>query len=314
MDRFLKNEQGLALTLPLLGVTLALVGVLAVTQIIKNKSSVNIQPSVAISVTPSPTPTASPSASPSPIPTVTISLTPKVQSGPAATTPPGYGYGYITVNTERGSFPTHVITLPISSQMVTDTASEGDCENDCPTLALADYVSRNGAVAGINGTYFCPDTYDDCQSKKNSTDFPVYNTRLSRWTSEKTLFWNSRSIIYQDGGGMHFMQDAKSFGGGLKAGIVNYPGLLNGGQDITSAFSLSAKQSSKGTAGGIGFNSTHIHLVIASNVNMADLASIFKTLGDTYALNLDGGGSSALWFGGYKVGPGRALPNAVLFK
>jgi hypothetical protein len=30
------------------------------------------------------------------------------------------------------------------------------------------------------------------------------------------------------------------------------------------------------------------------------------------ALNLDGGGTSAMWLGSYKVGPGRLLPNAVL--
>lgn len=296
-------------------IVLVLLGVFATIQHVRTQEIKSL-PTPTITLSPSPSPTTSPSASPtlSPSPKPSITATPKPQAGPAATTPPGYGYGYITVNTDRGSFPAHVITLSISSQMVTDTASEGDCENDCPTLSLADYVNRNGAVAGINGTYFCPDTYEDCSSKKNSTDFPVYNSRLSKWISEKTLFWNSRSIIYQDGGGMHFLQDAKSFRGGLKAGIVNYPGLLNGGQDITNAFSLSAKQSSKGTAGGIGFNSTHIHLVIANNVNMADLAAIFKALGDTNALNLDGGGSSALWFGGYKVGPGRSLPNAVLFK
>lgn len=46
---------------------------------------------------------------------------------------------------------------------------------------------------------------------------------------------------------------------------------------------------------------------------MLDLAHVFKSLGATHALNLDGGGSVALWFGGYKVGPGRSLPNAVIF-
>ena len=31
------------------------------------------------------------------------------------------------------------------------------------------------------------------------------------------------------------------------------------------------------------------------------------------ALNLDSGGSTALWSGGYKAGPGRYIPNAILF-
>ena len=35
-------------------------------------------------------------------------------------------------------------------------------------------------------------------------------------------------------------------------------------------------------------------------------------MGVQNALNLDSGGSTALWSGGYKVGPGRNIANAVL--
>ena len=40
---------------------------------------------------------------------------------------------------------------------------------------------------------------------------------------------------------------------------------------------------------------------------------IFLKQGMENALNLDEGGSTALWSGGYKAGPGRNIPNAVLF-
>lgn len=134
------------------------------------------------------------------------------------------------------------------------------------------------------------------------------------FAAQGNLFWNDRSIVYQDGSGIHYMQNANGFGGGLNAGIVNYPGILNGGQVTITQGSLSQKQSSKGTKGGIGFSNSKIFLVVASNVDMADFAHIFKSLGATHALNLDGGGSVALWYGGYKVGPGRSLPNAIIFK
>ncbi len=46
---------------------------------------------------------------------------------------------------------------------------------------------------------------------------------------------------------------------------------------------------------------------------MTDATYVAQTLGATNALNLDGGGSSALSIdGGYRVGPGRLLPNAVV--
>lgn len=207
-----------------------------------------------------------------------------------------------------------MVVLPSSAKMVTDTASDHNCDNDCPTMSLADFVSRNGGYAGIHGSYFCPDSYSECSSKKNSFDFPVYNSRLNKWINDDKLFWNGRAIIYQDGGGIHYLPSANSFNGGLSAGVVNYPGIVDGGQITVDGGSLSQKQGAKGTKGGIGFNSSKIFLVIAYNVDMADFAHVFKALGATHALNLDGGGSAALWYGGYKVGPGRGLPNAIIFK
>ena len=93
----------------------------------------------------------------------------------------------------------------------------------------------------------------------------------------------------------------------ITGGIVNYPSLLSGGQILVS-------DGTKGTRGGIGFGGGKLFLVIARNSSYLDLANIFKSLGATDALNLDGGGSSALYDGTYKAGPGRPLPNAVIIK
>ena len=41
-------------------------------------------------------------------------------------------------------------------------------------------------------------------------------------------------------------------------------------------------------------------------------AKVLAAMGLENALNLDDGGSTALWSGGYKAGPGRNIPNAVL--
>ncbi|MFC1649903.1 phosphodiester glycosidase family protein, partial [Patescibacteria group bacterium] len=95
--------------------------------------------------------------------------------------------------------------------------------------------------------------------------------------------------------------------------LVNHPGLLDGGNVIAENFGQTEKQMTKGTKTGIGKNGNTVFLVVARNVNMVDLAHVFKSLGATHALNLDGGGSVALWYHGYKAGPGRNLPNAVVF-
>jgi exopolysaccharide biosynthesis protein len=46
---------------------------------------------------------------------------------------------------------------------------------------------------------------------------------------------------------------------------------------------------------------------------MQDSAKVLKALGMDNAMNLDEGGSTALWSDGYKLGPGRNIPNALLF-
>lgn len=264
------------------------------------------------------TPPSLPSLSPSPSPTATLkpSVTPAASTSPkpsaTATAAGSTGGGNIT--TERGSFRATVVTLPISAQMITDTANDSDCAADCPKKPLADYISHFGASAGIHGTYTCPADYADCASKKDSFDFPVYNSRLNKWINEDKLGWGGRSMIYQNNDGTYHYQQNASGVGGIKAGIVNYPGILNNGHITVEPSALSEKQSSKGTKGGVGFNDSQIFLVVAYNVDMYDFATIFKALGAQNALNLDGGGSTALWQGGYKAGPGRQLPNAVVFK
>ena len=45
---------------------------------------------------------------------------------------------------------------------------------------------------------------------------------------------------------------------------------------------------------------------------MGQSAKVLQAMGMDGALNLDQGGSTALWSGGYKAGPGRNIPNAVL--
>lgn len=289
-----------------------------------NKNSTPLS-SALVSSTPTATPTPTPTLVPTPVTTptpkpVTSSVptpTPK-PSAPAISGPPGAGYSYVRVHTEKGDFGAQILSIDLnSSRMITDTANDSDCANNCPVSALATYVSKNGGYAGVNGTYLCPDTYPECAGKTNSFDFPVWNTRLGHWINGGDLFWNGRAIFYTDGSGAHYMQNANSFSGSLNAGIVNYPGLLDNGnvQIDDNQSGLSDKQRGVNSKTGIGLiDSKHILVVIAQSVNMQQFAYVFKALGAKSALNLDNGGSTALYYNGsYLAGPGRGIPNAVIF-
>lgn len=278
-------------------------------------SVVSLSPTPTMEVTPSPSPTVIPTVTPTAKPKIT---TPKPTPVPVSG-PPGAGYSTITVATERGNFSASVLSIDLNSaRMITDTGNDSDCTSGCIVMPLADYVARNGGFAGINGTYFCPaePAYASCGAS-NNYDFPVWNSRLGHWINGGNLFWDNRAVFYFDGSGAHYLQGAKSFSGGLSAGVVNYPGLLNDGQvqidDNQSG--LSDKQKSVGTKVGIGLrDSKNIMLVIARNVTMQQFAYVFKSLGAKGALNLDDGGSVALYYNGrYLAGPGRAIPNAIIF-
>lgn len=288
----------------------------------QESSGIDGSPSLSqYSLTPTVPPSASPIQTPTRIPPPSVTLMPTTTP---VSGPPKNGYSHITVKTERGNFVIDVasILMQVGSRrvsMIVDSANDTDCTNDCPTKPLGDYVKSYGGFAGINGTYFCPTDYAECVSKTNSYDFPIYNTRIDSWINRKNLYWNDRSLIYKNYDGLHFYRRAKDAwrlaytNVDVEAAIVNAPGLLDNGEIIVQEFPLSDKQKAKGVKSGIGFISNITYLVVAQNADMTDLAYIFKSIGAAYALNLDAGGSTALWFGGYIVGPGRNLPNAIIF-
>lgn len=270
--------------------------------------------------TPTPEPTAAPTPPPTPSPAPTLSPVPTARpTSPPVSGPPGSGLSRITVATAKGNFSATVLSLDLATtRVVTDTASDSDCPTDCPVLSLRDFVTRNNGFAGVNGTYFCPSTYPECASKTNSFDFPVYNTRLNRWINGGNLGWGGRSLFFTRGdGSSEYQQDSTAYPGSPQSAIINYPGLVHGGniQIDDNQSGLSDKQKVKGTKVGIGLrDSRNVMVVIAQNVTMLEFAHVFKSLGATGALNLDSGGSTALFYNSsYVYGPGRNLPNSVIF-
>jgi exopolysaccharide biosynthesis protein len=72
-------------------------------------------------------------------------------------------------------------------------------------------------------------------------------------------------------------------------------------------------QARRGTRGVIAFDSTYLYLAVIGSATVPEIATVMRALGARDAMNLDGGGSVAMWIGGgYVVGPGRLLPNAIL--
>jgi hypothetical protein len=94
--------------------------------------------------------------------------------------------------------------------------------------------------------------------------------------------------------------------------LSNYPLLVFNGS-VSFGGDDDPKKGSKGSRSFVANKGSSVYIGVVHNVTVAESARVMKAMGMEYALNLDNGGSTALWSGGYKVGPGRDLPNVILF-
>ena len=228
-------------------------------------------------------------------------------------TPPGSGYQRQVVKTDFGEYLVDVVSADLNStRVIVDTASDGDCRNDCPVLSLADYVSRNGAFAGVNGSYFCPADYPSCADKKNSFDTLLMNKNKVYFNSDNNVYSAVPAAIFS-GNSARFVGRSLEWGRdtGVDAVIANQPLLVAGG-NVVFGGDDEIKRAGKGSRSFIGSAGNTVYIGVVHNVNAAEMARVLAAMGMQNALNLDSGGSTALWSGGYRVGPGRNIPNAVL--
>lgn len=229
---------------------------------------------------------------------------------------PGSGHSVQTVASERGNYTVSMVVAPGGTVLV-DTASDDECGNDCPTLPLSEYVTRNGGFAGINGGYFCPPDYASCQGKTNTYDTLVFNGRIKKAFNQANNVYSTVPLVVAYGSSLSFYSRTLDWGvdSSSTGAVANYPLLLSGGNIAFDEGSVpDYLRNNKGTRGFIGTKGGSIVIghVFAATVPEAGYA--LKALGLENALNLDGGGSSALWYGGYRVGPGRSLPVAIVIK
>lgn len=236
------------------------------------------------------------------------------QNVPENNTPPGSGYSRQSVNTDAGTFLVSIIAADISTtRIIVDTASDSDCGNECPVLPLAEYVKRNNAYAGVNGSYFCPATYPSCAGKTNSFDLLVMNKNKTYFNSENNVYSNNPAVIFSDGY-LRFVSSASQWGRdtGPNGVLSNYPLLLFNGE-VKFGGDDDPKKGSKGNRSFVANKGNTAFIGVVHSATVAESARVMKSLGMENAMNLDNGGSTALWSGGYKVGPGRNLPNVILF-
>lgn len=242
------------------------------------------------------------------------SLSNTAQNATTSNTPPTANYSRQNVKTDIGSYLVDIIAGDLSStRVIVDTASEATCKDNCPVMSLGDYVSRNGAYAGINGSYFCPADYPSCAGKTNSFDTLLMNRNKVYFNSDNNVYSTVPAVIFL-GSSVRFVGRSLDWGRdtGIDSMIANQP-LLVSGKQVAFGGDGDPKKGSKGSRSFVGNIGNTVYIGVVHNVTVAEAAIVLKTLGMDNALNLDSGGSTALWYSGYKAGPGRGIPNAILF-
>lgn len=242
-----------------------------------------------------------------------LTMDSSVSSAVSSNSPPASGYQRQNVQTSSGTFLVDIIAADLNStRVVVDTASDGNCSTNCPVLPLFDFAQRSGAFAAINGPYFCPSSYPSCADKQNSFDTLLMNKNKVYFNSDNNVYSEVPAVIFQ-GNSARFVTKSQDWGRDTSpdAVIANRPLLvLNGG--VVFYGDSEGKHASRGGRSFIGATGNTVYIGVVRNATVQESALTLKTLGIANALNLDDGGSTALWSGKYIAGPGRSLPFGIL--
>lgn len=242
-------------------------------------------------------------------------------------------YKYTTITTAKGDeFKVDIITIDLRDpnlEIITDTADDNDCDNNCNAKTLADFVEDNNGFAGINGTYFCPPDYSSCSGKTNSYFYPVYNSNLKKFiNSDNFKYWTTGPLLVFDAdNNFYYFKDThkafiseenfqQKYNVEIQAAFGNKPRIIEEGLNYLIDWEVDEKQrETKAARNAFAVKENFIYLVIVYNATVPDLADVLKVLEVEYAINLDGGASRALYYNGvYKEGPTRDIPNAIIFR
>lgn len=246
--------------------------------------------------------------SPSPKPTI-----------PPITTMPGEGYSRSFLQFENKNYTlTCIGANRNTTKIITDSANDNDCKTDCPVLPLDEYAKRNNGFAALNGMYFCPASYPQCADKKNSFDTLLFNSRLKKYiNSDNNVYSTLPLLVINSDSSPRFMLKTLEWGRdtSIQAAIAGNPMLVFNREAVTSDSQLDEKQRiARYGAGAIIQKGDLLYLCHIVGANILETSKIYAFLGAENAINIDGGGSTAIWYNGsYKLGPGRAIPNAIIF-
>ena len=206
----------------------------------------------------------------------------------------------------------YIADVTVSSSEYLKTAFAQNTYGNNVTAKTSETAANNNAILAVNGDYY----------GANTTGYVIRNGVVYRDTVREDSS-NGDLAIYKDGSFKIIYEDQISADQLVKDGVVNLlafgPSLVENGEIAVDTNSEVGQSMSSNPRTAIGIIDENHNIIIVSDgrtsesegLSLYQMAEIMKSYGVKTAYNLDGGGSSTLYFNGQVINKPTTNGNTI---
>ena len=206
----------------------------------------------------------------------------------------------------------YISDVTVSSSEYLKTAFAQNTYGNNVTAKTSETAANNNAILAVNGDYY----------GANTTGYVIRNGVVYRDTVREDSS-NGDLAIYKDGSFKIIYEDQISADQLVKDGVVNLlafgPSLVENGEIAVDTNSEVGQSMSSNPRTAIGIIDENHYIIVVSDgrtsesegLSLYQLAEIMKSYGVKTAYNLDGGGSSTLYFNGQVINKPTTNGNTI---
>ena len=206
----------------------------------------------------------------------------------------------------------YIADVTVSSSEYLKTAFAQNTYGNNVTAKTSETAANNNAILAVNGDYY----------GANTTGYVIRNGVVYRDTVREDSS-NGDLAIYKDGSFKIIYEDQVSADQLVKDGVVNLlafgPALVENGEIVVDTNSEVGQSMSSNPRTAIGIIDENHYIIIVSDgrtsesegLSLYQMAEIMKSYGVKTAYNLDGGGSSTLYFNGQVINKPTTNGNTI---
>lgn len=196
----------------------------------------------------------------------------------------------------------YIADVTISSAEYLKTALANNTYGTNVTAKTSETAANNKAILAVNGDYY----------GANSTGYVIRNGIVYRDTVREDAS-NGDLAIYKDGSFKIIYENEISADQLIKDGVVNLlafgPALVENGEIVVNTKSEVGQSMASNPRTAIGIIDENHYIIIVSDgrtsesqgLSLYEMAEVMKSYGVKTAYNLDGGGSSTMYFNGQVI-------------